>query len=196
MRRNIHYLLACLLSAVLLLWSAVAAAAAEDPYHETTELFRKAGQSAEFFKGCYGYAVFPTIGKGGLVVGGAYGKGRVYVHGRYVGDTSVTQLSVGFQAGGQAYSQIIFFEDKRAFDEFTGSGFEFGADVTAVAITAAAGATAGTGGVSADVSGGRKDAKTVGRYYKGMAVFTIVKGGAMYEATVAGQKFSYTPRSG
>jgi len=119
----------------------------------------------------------------------------VFVHGRYVGDTSMTQLSVGFQAGGQAYSQIIFFQDQRAFDEFTKGDFEFGADVNAVAITAAAGGSVGTTGASAGASGGMKDATTAGKYYKGMAVFTIVKGGAMYQATVAGQKFSYTPKA-
>jgi len=105
-------------------------------------------------------------------------------------------VSVGLQAGGQAYSQIIFFEDQRSFDEFTKGNFEFGADVNAVAITAAAGASANTeGGASAGASGGMKDAKTAGQYYKGVAVFTIVKGGAMYQATVAGQKFSFTPKA-
>ena len=106
----------------------------------------------------------------------------------------MNQVSVGFQAGGQAYSQIIFFQDKRAFDEFTAGDFEFDARVSAVAITAAASGTAGTTGASAAASGGRKDAATAGEYYKGMAVFTIVKGGAMYEASVAGQKFSYQAR--
>src|SRR5262245_52360617 len=164
-----------------------------DPYDDTVNLFKNAGESASFFKTSYGYAVFPTIGKGGLGVGGAHGKGRVYAGGKYVGDTSMTQVSIGFQAGGQAYSQIIFFEDERAYKEFTGGNFEFGAGVNAVAITAAAGASTGTTGSSAGASGGKKDAATAGRYYKGMAVFTIVKGGAMYEASVAGQKFSYKP---
>jgi lipid-binding SYLF domain-containing protein len=165
-----------------------------DSYSDTIGLFKNAGESATFFKTCYGYAVFPTIGKGGFVVGGAHGKGRVYEKGKHIGDTSMTQISVGFQAGGQAYSQIIFFEDKRALEEFTNGNFEFEAGVSAVAITAAAGGTAGTSGASAGASGGKKDATTVGnRYYKGMAIFTIVKGGAMYQATVAGQKFTYEP---
>ena len=171
-----------------------AAAAWAGPYSDTVTLFKNAGQSAAFFDTCYGYAVFPTIGKGGLIVGGAHGNGHVYAHGKYVGNTSVTQVSVGFQAGGQAYSQIVFFEDQRAFDEFTRGNFEFGADVSAVAVTAAAGAGVGTTGASAGASGGMKDATTAGKYYKGVAVFTIVKGGAMYQATVAGQKFSYTPK--
>jgi lipid-binding SYLF domain-containing protein len=107
----------------------------------------------------------------------------------------MTQLSIGFQAGGQAFSQIIFFEDDRAFGEFTSGHFEFDASVGAVAITAAAGANAGTSGSSRGASGGKKDATTSGNYHKGIAVFTIVKGGAMYEAAVAGQKFSYKPKA-
>ena len=174
---------------------AMTGVAGADSYSDTTALFKNAGESASFFASAYGYAVFPTIGKGGLIVGGAHGSGHVYEKGKYIGDTSVTQLSVGFQAGGQAYSEIIFFEDKRALDEFTKGNFEFEAGVSAVAITAAAGGTAGTQGASAGASGGKKDATTVGSaYYKGMAVFTIVKGGAMYQATVAGQKFKYEPK--
>ncbi|MBS0366119.1 MAG: lipid-binding SYLF domain-containing protein [Proteobacteria bacterium] len=172
----------------------LAGAAFAGSYRDTIALFRNAGESGSFFNTAYGYAVFPTIGQAGLVVGGAHGSGRVYLHGKYVGDTSVTQVSVGLQAGGKAYSQIIFFQDKRAFEEFTQGNFEFGAGVSAVAITAAAGASVGTSGASAGASGGKKDAATVGGYYKGVAVFTIVKGGAMYQATVAGQKFKYTSR--
>jgi lipid-binding SYLF domain-containing protein len=168
--------------------------ASASSYSDTVALFKNAGASATFFGNCYGYAVFPTIGKGGLIVGAAHGTGHVYEKGKYIGDTSVTQLSVGFQAGGQAYSQIVFFQDKRALDEFTNGNFEFDAGVSAVAITAAADASAGTDGASSGASGGKKDATTHGNYYKGMAVFTIVKGGAMYEASVAGQKFSYTPK--
>jgi lipid-binding SYLF domain-containing protein len=174
---------------------AITSVASANKYVDTIALFKNAGESATFFNSCYGYAVFPTIGKGGLIVGGAHGKGHVYEKGKFIGNTSMTQLSVGFQAGGQAYSQIIFFEDKRALEEFTNGNFEFEAGVSAVAITAAAGGTAGTSGASAGASGGKKDAKTVGSaYYKGMAVFTIVKGGAMYQATVAGQKFTYDPK--
>ena len=164
-----------------------------DKYTDTITLFKNAGQSAAFFKNCYGYAVFPNIGKGGLVVGAAHGDGRVYAKGKYVGDTSMTQVSVGFQAGGQAYSQIVFLQDKRAFDEFTSGNYEFDAQVGAVAITAAASGSAGTTGATGSASGGKKDAATASQYHKGVAVFTIVKGGAMYEASVAGQKFSYKP---
>lgn len=177
-----------------LLLAAGAGVARADEYADTIALFRKAGQSATFFRNSYGYAVFPSIGKGGLIVGAAHGNGRVYRHGRYVGKSSMTQLSLGLQLGGQAYSQIIFFEHAAAFGEFTQGSFEFGADASAVAITAAAGASAGTAGASAGASSSRKDATTVGRYHKGMAVFTVVKGGAMYQAAIAGQKFSYRPK--
>ncbi len=183
-------LLLMLTTVAALTWSAFAAA---DEYSDTIRLFTNAGQSSAFFNNSYGYAVFPTIGKGGLVVGAARGTGHVYEQGKYVGDTTMTQVSVGLQAGGQAYSQIIFFQDKRAFQEFTRGNYEFGADMNAVAITAAAGASTGTTGAAAGASGGKKDATTTGSYYKGMAVFTIVKGGAMFQATVAGQKFSYKP---
>jgi lipid-binding SYLF domain-containing protein len=107
-------------------------------YDQTIELFKHAGESAVFFKNCYAYAVFPTIGAGGLVVGGARGKGHVYVHDRLVGDAIMTQLSIGFQAGGQAYSEIVFFQDKRDLDEFESGKFEFTAGASAVAITASA----------------------------------------------------------
>ncbi len=162
-----------------------------DEYSDTVDTFKKAGESAQFFSNSYGYAVFPTIGKGGLGVGAAHGNGKVYEQGKYIGDASMTQVSFGLQAGGQAYSQIIFFEDKRSLDEFTSGNFEFGAGVSAVAITAGVSGSAGTTGTSAGASGGKNDASTKGKYHKGMAVFTVAKGGLMYEASVAGQKFKY-----
>src|SRR6478672_755645 len=115
-----------------------------DPCTDTSNLFRKAGQSAAFFKTAYGYAVFPTIGKGGVGIGGAYGKGRVYEKGKYIGDTSMSQVTVGFQLGGQAYSQIVFFQDAQSLRTFTSGNFEFGAEASAVAITAGASAKANT----------------------------------------------------
>lgn len=164
-----------------------------DSYSDTVNLFKNAGQSASFFDHSYGYAVFPTIGEGAFVIGGAHGKGRVFEQGRYVGDAALTQVSFGFQLGGQAFREIIFFQDRDAFNRFTHGHFEFDASVGAVAVTAAASATAGTGGTGAGASGGQSDATTAGTYYKGVAVFTIAKGGAMYQASVGGQKFSYTP---
>jgi len=181
----------------LILALSLASAWAEDDeeakYADAMQVFLNAGESGAFFDNSYGYAIFPTIGKAGFVVGGAYGKGRVYIGGNHVGDTTMTQLSVGFQLGGQAYSEIIFFQDQRAFDEFR-DNFEFGAQATAVAVTAGVSAGASTTGASAGASGGKHDATTVGSYYKGMAVFIVAKGGLMYEASVSGQKFTYTPR--
>jgi lipid-binding SYLF domain-containing protein len=178
---------------VLAAAAAVPALAATD--EETVKIFKDAGQSAAFFDKCYGYAVFPSIGKGGVGVGGARGKGRVYAQGKVTGEVTMTQISVGLQLGGQAYSEIIFFEDKRAYDEFTGGNFQFGAQASAVAITAGASAQTSTGsGSSAGASGGKKDANTVGRYDKGMAIFTVAKGGLMYEASIGGQKFKYKPK--
>jgi lipid-binding SYLF domain-containing protein len=180
-----------LAATVLLLGSTVAGAS---DYSDTVALFKNAKETSRFFHECYGYAVFPTIGKGGLVVGAAHGDGRVYAKGVWVGDVSMTQVSVGLQAGGQAYSQMIFFQDKRALDEFSSGNFELGAGVSAVAITAAAQGSASTEGVSGGASGGQHDAKVKGNWYKGLAIFTIVKGGAMAEASVAGQKFTYKPK--
>ena len=161
-----------------------------DSCTDTANLFRKAGQSGDFFKSAYGYAVFPTIGKGGVGIGGAYGKGCVYAKGKHVGDTSMAQLSIGFQLGGQGFSEIIFFQDERAYKEFTSGNFEFGADAQAVAITLAAQAKASSTGASAGASATKHEATTVGAYHKGLATFTIIKGGLMYEASLAGQKFS------
>ncbi len=170
-----------------------AATAFADAYDASLKNFRDAGQSAGFFSKSYGYALFPTIGKAGLVVGGAFGDGKVYVGGKYVGDATLTKLSVGFQAGGQAYSQIIFFENKQAFDKFTDHDFEFSAGASAVLITAGATAEAGTTGASASASVSKKDATTSGRYENGLVVFNIVKGGAMYEASLGGQHYKYKP---
>jgi Uncharacterized conserved protein len=183
------------LLALLALFLAAGPALA-DKFSDTISLFKNAKESSAFFHKSYGYAVFPTIGKGGLGVGGAYGEGRVYEKGKHVGDTKMGQLSIGFQAGGEGYSQIIFFEDKRSLDEFKSGNFEFGANVNAVVITAAASGTAGTTGSSVGASAGKKDATNAGEFYKGMVVFQIVKGGLMYEASVSGQKFTYKPVGG
>jgi lipid-binding SYLF domain-containing protein len=164
-------------------------------YADTIAVFKNAGASATFFDKSYAYAVFPTVGSGALGVGGAYGKGRVYVHGAYTGNATLGQVSVGFQAGGKAYSEIIFFEDQRALDEFASGNFEFGADASVVAVTAGANAGAATNGASSGASAGQNDATTHGIYQKGMAVFTVAKGGLMFSASIAGQKFKYTPHT-
>ena len=164
-----------------------------DDYADAVNAFRKASESSRFFSNSYGYALFPTIGKGGIGIGGAHGKGRVYVKGAYVGDTSMTQVTVGAQLGGEAFRQIIFFEDERAFKEFTTGRFEFGAQAQAVAITAGATAQATTGGTGAGKNVGGDKAEVKGSYQKGMAVFTLFKGGLMYEASIGGQKFKVKP---
>jgi lipid-binding SYLF domain-containing protein len=173
--------------------AAAQAAPTAEKYEETVALFKHAGQSAHFFHDSYAYAVIPTVGEGAFVVGGAGGKGGVFVHGHQVGEVTLAQASVGFQAGGKAFSEIIFFRDKSALDDFKSGHFEFGADASVTAITASAGAGVGTTGEQSGASGGKKDAVTQGGYYKGMAVFTIAKGGLMYQAAVAGQKFTYKP---
>ncbi|MCW8885628.1 MAG: YSC84-related protein [Motiliproteus sp.] len=126
-----------------------------------------------FFSKAYGYAVFPTVGKGGIGIGGAYGEGKLYQQAEYAGDTTLTQLTIGLQLGGQAYSEIIFFKDKAAIERFKQGSFELNAQASAVAVTA---------GASTDAD-----------YSDGVAIFTMAKGGLMYEASVGGQKFSYTP---
>jgi lipid-binding SYLF domain-containing protein len=171
-----------------------AGAAYADKYSDAETLFRNAGDSARFFRESYAYAVFPTVGEGAFTVGGAYGKGRVYLHGRYVGDTTMAQLTLGFQAGGKAYSEIVFFKDKRALDRFESGTFEFSAGASAVAITAGASASVATNGVTSGASGTEDHARTEGTWNDGMAVFTIAKGGLMYAAAIAGQKFSFKER--
>ena len=160
-------------------------------YEDTVKVFDNAGESGGFFDKSYGYAIFPTIAKGGIGFGGAHGKGRVYAKGKHVGDTTMSQVTFGLQLGGQVYSQIIFFEDQRAYKEFISGKFEFGAQATAVAITAGASATASTTGTSTGTSGGKNNANTKGKYHKGLAVFTVAKGGLMYEASIGGQEYVF-----
>ena len=125
------------------------------------------------FNEAYGYAIFPNGGKGAGGIGGAAGNGGAYEGGAEIGMTKLTQLSIGFQWGGQAYREVIFFENKAAMDSFKDNNVELAAQVSAVAATA---------GASADA-----------RYKDGVMVFTMQKGGLMYEASVGGQKFKYEP---
>jgi lipid-binding SYLF domain-containing protein len=166
---------------------------AEDDYTKAISLFKGSPAVQPFFKNAYGYAVFPTIGKGGIGIGGAHGEGRVYQGGKVTGKTSMTQLTVGAQLGGQAISEIIFFQDDRAYKDFTSGNFEFGAQASAVAITAGAQAKAGTEGAGSSASGGGTAGAQAAKYNKGMAVFTHAKGGLMYEVSVGGQKFKFEP---
>jgi len=127
-----------------------------------------------FFNNAAGYAVFPSVGKGGFVIGAAYGKGLVIVDEKIDGYTSMTQGTIGLQAGGQKYAQFIFFKDDVALGHFKRGNFELGAQASAVAITA---------GASADAD-----------YDSGVAIFTHAAGGLMFEGTVGGQKFKYSPK--
>ena len=176
----------------------IAQPAFADDVDTAIENFRGAG-AGDFIDDSYGYAVFPSIGKGGIGIGGAHGKGEVFVGGKKVGKTKMSQITYGLQLGGQVYSQMIFFRDERAFDDFTSGNFEFGAQATAVALTAGAQASTSTGGGGNTSSGTDADSSKVNANEKqydgrsGMAVFTIAKGGLMYEATLGGQKFKYEP---
>ena len=153
--------------------------------------FKKSPQVATFFKSAYGYAVFPTIGKGGFGIGGAYGEGTVFKQGKKTGTTTMTQVTIGFQLGGQAFSEVIFFKDKATYYAFTKGNFEFSAQASAVAITVSANAKTSTTGTSAGASAGNEKNKQKGFYQNGMATFTLTKGGLMYEAALGGQKFSF-----
>jgi len=151
-----------------------AALQAQDDVEEAIADFVEVDPSTQWwFDNSYGYAVFPSVGKGAIGIGGAHGKGWVYEQGRLVGRTKLTQVTIGFQLGGQAYREVVFFKDETAIEDFKRGNFELSAQASAVAITA---------GASGDIS-----------YSGGVAIVTIAKGGLMYEASVGGQKFSYDP---
>jgi lipid-binding SYLF domain-containing protein len=188
-------LVAGVVIAALLLALPAAAGRKVKDYSETIEQFKEISVVAQFFDSAYGYAVFPSIGKGGLGIGGSHGKGQVYRGGEVIGFTSTSDISIGLQAGGQAYAQIIFFQNEEALNKFIKGNFEFAASAEAIAVQASASATASTEGAGADASGSKTAEKaTAGaKYQNGMAVFTMAKGGLMYAATIAGQKYSYKP---
>jgi lipid-binding SYLF domain-containing protein len=164
-------------------------------YSNTIAIYKQFPQVKPFFEKAYGYAVFPAIGKGAFIIGGAYGKGQVYQNGNVTGHASLVKVSIGWQAGGQAYSQMIFFQDKRAYDEFTNGEFTFDAQASAVAVTAGVQAKANTGGeTTASATAGPKTgyhAKI--SYHKGIAVVVHALGGLMVEVAIAGQKYGFTP---
>ncbi len=163
-------------------------------YAQTLSVFQKSAETSEFFKNSYGYAIFPTIGKAGFVVGAAHGKGMLYKGGIPQARVLLNKVSLGFQLGGQIFSEIIFFQDKRAYGEFIQTGFEFDADLSAVVITAGVQARAGSDGATASASAGpATGVQAKARYFKGVAVFIHTKGGLMYEASVGGQQFEVRP---
>ncbi len=144
----------------------------EDSDEARAEFIRVDGLIKNLFDNSYGYVIFPNVGKGGIGIGGAAGNGIVYEQGRIIGKAKLTQVSIGFQFGGQAYREVIFFESAADLDRFKEDNLEFSAQASAVAVTA---------GASANV-----------KYANGVMIFTQQKGGLMYEASVGGQKFDYT----
>jgi lipid-binding SYLF domain-containing protein len=186
MNPRIAFALAILLS---LSSTAAQAAASLEKCKETLGKFKALGNVPEMIVESYGYAVLPTIGKGGIGIGAAGGTGCVFRQGVHTGKISMGQVTIGFQLGGQAYSQIILFKNADVYKEFTRGQFEFGADATAVALTYGAAAGASTKGASASAG----DHKAAGSWKRGMAVYTLAKGGLMYEASIGGQKFKFKP---
>jgi len=159
-------------AAALLMTTPPARAQSDKEVQEVIKQFEKGDPGMQaWFREAYGYAVFPSVGKGAVGVGGAHGKGLVYERGTLIGKTSLTAVTIGFQLGGQAFREVIFFKDKTALDDFTRGNFEFQGGVSAVALKA---------GASKDLG-----------YNKGVAVMTATKGGLMYEASVGGQKFTF-----
>ena len=172
----------------------VAGAAEVKDYSSTISVFKSSPNVQPFFKNAYGYAVFPTVGKAAFIVGGAYGEGQVYRGGKATGPAKLVHASIGWQLGGKAYSEIVFFQDKRAYDTFISGEFAFDAKASAVAITAGASAQAGTAGSSASATAGPKTgAQSEANYKNGMATFVHHKGGLMGALALGGQKFSYAP---
>lgn len=125
----------------------------------------------DLFKDSYAYVLFPRVKKGGAGIGGAHGKGLVFRDGQKVARSSLSQATIGFQLGGKVFSEVIFFEDAEAFEDFQGGDFELSAQASAVVAAE---------GVAANA-----------RYRRGVAIFTMSQGGLMYEASVGGQKFGY-----
>jgi hypothetical protein len=165
-----------------------------EDFSPSIEMFRSISGVAPFFDSAYGYAVWRTIARGGLGIGAATGKGQVYVDGSVVGFSRLVDISIGLQAGGQAYQQVIFFADRAAFDKFATGNFEFSAQASAVAVTASAQASSSTQGTLATAGAGDPtSAVTDGGYQDGLRVFTMATGGLMYQATIAGQKYGYRP---
>ena len=147
---------------------------AEEKAQKAISSFKEKNENMEsYFEDSYGYAIFPSVGKGAIVIGGAHGRGIVYEQGELIGAVKMTQLTVGFQWGGQAYSEVLFFKNAEALESFKKSELEFSGQVSAVAITK---------GASADIA-----------YENGVAVYTITKAGLMYEASLGGQKFNFLP---
>lgn len=127
-----------------------------------------------FFQHAYGYAIFPDVYKGGIILlGGAHGTGYVYELNTFVGTSRITQLNVGPQLGGQSFTEVVFFKSKEDLDNFKRGNFELNAQATAILVTS---------GMATNID-----------YSNGVAIFAIPKAGVMAEASIGGQKFSYKP---
>ncbi len=179
---------------MMMMMAAAPVSVRADSHADAIAVFKSSPAVMPFFETAYGYAVFPTVGKGGLFVGGAYGKGKVFRGDTATGTATLIKLSLGWQVGGQAFREIIFFEDERAYDDFTRGTFEFDANASAVAITAGLQAQAGSMGKTAGASVGPSTGKQAGtNYRKGIAVFVHAIGGLMLEAAIGGQTISFEP---
>jgi len=180
-----------LITALLLAFSATTlhAAASLQKCQEAMSKFKDLGNVNELLAQSYGYAVLPTIGKAGVGIGGAGGTGCVFAGGTHTGNVSMGQVTVGWQLGGQSYSQLILFKNADTYKEFTQGNFEFSADATAVALTYGAAAGASTQGASASAG----DTHGKAAWKRGMAIYTLAKGGLMYEASIGGQKYNFKP---
>ena len=172
--KSSRFMVACLMISVCVLVAPQVRGAdkMDEEVQEAVATFKKADAELEvFFKSAKGYVVFPSVAKGGIGVGAARGRGQVFAGDMKIGRATLTQASIGLQLGGQVYSELIFFETEKAFEDFKASKMEFSAQVSAVAAA----------------EGASKNAK----YQQGVAVFTLAKGGLMYEASVGGQKFKF-----
>src|SRR4051812_27508579 len=172
---------------------AVTTAAWADKYDDAVTSFKQSPKSSKFFSKSYGYAVFPDVGKAGFIVGGEHGDGQVYEKGKLVGTASLTQVSVGAQAGAKQYSEIIFFHKKEDFEKFRGGDFQLAGNVEATAVTLNASASAGTSSSTAGASTKKSNAATGGGYNNGVAVFTVTNGGLMAGVSVGGQRLKFEP---
>ena len=145
----------------------------EDAKEAKEDFLKGDWQMKKHFANAYGYVIYPNVGKGGIGIGGAAGNGVVWEQGNMIGMAKLSQVSIGFQWGGQAYREVIFFESKKELDRFKENNVELSAQASAIAVTV---------GASADA-----------KYVDGVMVYTMQKGGLMYEASVGGQKFKFNP---
>ena len=175
LRRTLFVTVSILALALAGIGQAAWAGASEADVKTSMAEFERASPAIKsIIESAHGHAVFPTVAKGAIGIGGAHGDGLVYEKGKLIGSTTLSQVTIGFQLGGQAYRELICFQNKAALDRFTGGNYEFDAQAGAVAVTA---------GISRDAA-----------YEHGVAIYTMAKGGFMFEASVGGQKFSFEPK--